>query len=335
MALERIEASLLRSSLAQTPELPWVVAKVLYGHHQGPVQLRPQFDSFYAACAAATISSSSAKLYYFDPAEVVISRRNPINAETYKYFLGDAMRGKRHTVHVYEPVEPDAASPPDAPPLGLPSLPDESKSTGSRRSGPLQTEFCSVVRLRDGKVCVLCANNYSSTDWPDAAHIVPHGASAKTTSTAGLLSAWDVRNGVMLCRVCHAAFDRFLWSVSPLGVVVVSAALLSAVEDDVKSYWLERNGRYLKTPASLENWPRPQTWAAHAAGCVTAQALRHTNPKVSCDVCGKLCKSDRGVAQHKLSPRCAQNARLERPVMFTPKAYGKRRGKSPSGRFGY
>ena len=135
-------------------------------------------------------------------------------------------------------------------------------------------------------------------------------------------------NGVMLCRVCHTAFDRSLWSVSHLGSVVVSDALLSAADDDVRSYWLARNGRRLKTPASLVHWPLAKTWAFHAAGCVAARELRHTKPKFPCDACGKLCKSPRGVTQHKSSSSCAQNCTARRPVMMTPKSYGKPSGSS-------
>jgi hypothetical protein len=81
--------------------------------------------------------------------------------------------------------------------------------TGSSR-GTIQTSFADAVKKRDGGKCLLC----SAETNVQGAHIFPVNADRPTSfEDSGIISKYDTRNGLALCRPCHAWFDKGYWFV--------------------------------------------------------------------------------------------------------------------------
>ena len=113
--------------------------------------------------------------------------------------------------------------------------------------------FAEAVRRRDGDFCIVC-----KTPNANAAHVVPVDGdrSVKGQEQAGLYHLYDTRNGINLCQPCHIFFDRGLWCIDPKDrvTIIVSKALLSN-----EPQWKERQGKKVKQPSNLTDWPTEQT----------------------------------------------------------------------------
>ena len=301
------------------------------------VQLKPTFTAFHAAAALRVgVPTEAAKVYWFDPEAsgdvLPVERRKAVTATTYDGFVAACRGGHASTVHVYASI-PAAPSPLQGRAAAVPAAGAEkgvgARSTSTGRLSGFQNLFKEQVRQRDvgpdGKPrCVLCGPDFPGLPHtpPEAAHVIRWERPIADVKEAGLLSAWDVRNGVMLCKACHTQFDAFLWHVGPDDRVVVANALLDADDEVVRRYWAKRNGRRLVRPLPPHDasWPLPPTWAAHARGVGAKQKKRHAKD-FPCDVCGHLCKDAQGVKQHKDMGACGRHARQ---VFVTPRR--RRRG---------
>ena len=337
-------AALLRAMerLAIAAEMPSVRIKEWLSPGNGSVvQLSPTFTVFHAAAALhMNMDAASAKLYWFDPPPVgdvlPVERRKAVTAETYDGFVTACRAGLASTVHVYASI-PAAPSPLEGraervPAGGAEGVGASSTSTGRHKA--LQDVFVQQLRRRDkgpdGKPrCVLCGPDFVALPHTpaEAAHVIPWERPIADVLEAGLLSPWDVRNGVLLCHACHTQFDAHLWHVGPDDRVVVADALLEAADESVRRYWEPRNKRRLvrPLPPNDASWPLPQTWAVHARGVGAKQEKRHAK-SFPCDACGHLCKSARGVKQHKAVGACGRHVRQ---VFVTP--HLRRRGGGAAG----
>ena len=300
------------------------------------VQLSPSFTVFHAAAALhVNVVADVAKLYSFDEQ---LAERRKVTADTYDAFVGDCRAGRITTVYVF--ASAGGGSPPlDGRPAAARGGAGRSAggSTSTGRPTTLQNSFVLQLFRRDGgpkgeSRCVLCGPEFVALPHTpsEGAHIVRWDAPIADVLAAGLFWAWDVRNGVLLCKACHTQFDKHLWYVGPDDQVVVAAALLEAADEGVRTYWTVRNGRRLVRPLPPKDasWPLPQTWAVHARGVDGARKRRQAKT-FACDVCYHLCKNAKGVQQHKAKGACG---RLLRPVFVTPRRprRGGRGGASPA-----
>ena len=154
-----------------------------------------------------------------------------------------------------------------------------------RESG-LQREFRSSLEARDGKnSCVACQEAGPA----EAAHILRQHSSRSLHAPAGLLSAWDIRNGIMLCSVCRLYFDKFFWCVGADGKIVVSEALLS--DGELCGHFAPLVDNKLRHAAGDVNWPCDLTWAHHRLLFEAARdelSRLNTCSKFACADCGAI-----------------------------------------------
>lgn len=98
-----------------------------------------------------------------------------------------------------------------------------------------QPVFRASVLRAYAKRCAVCALGHS--ELLDAAHIVPD------SDEAGIAS---VRNGLAMCKIHHAAFDRLILGVRPDLVVEIRSDLLEEIDGPMLKYGLvERHGQHL------------------------------------------------------------------------------------------
>lgn len=81
----------------------------------------------------------------------------------------------------------------------------------------------------------------------DAAHIIPDSE---------VLGVPEVTNGLALCKIHHAAFDRNILAVTPEYRIAVREDILEEVDGPMLRYGLqEMQGRALHLPRHPEHWP--------------------------------------------------------------------------------
>ena len=96
--------------------------------------------------------------------------------------------------------------------------------------------------------CALCELRRS--ELLDAAHIVPDSEPHGTP---------EVRNGISMCKLHHAAFDRLVIGISPDHEVHVRDDVLEEFDGPMLQHGLkEMHGRRLILPKSQDDWPDPE-----------------------------------------------------------------------------
>jgi hypothetical protein len=143
---------------------------------------------------------------------------------------------------------------------------------------------------------------------------------AAVANWRGLLSAWDVRNGIMLCSVCHFYFDKFLWCVGADGAIIVSEALLS--DEERRGHFAPLVGSALRHAVGNVNWPCDRTWAHHRQLFEAARDERHRRQAGNtfpCDVCGTLFPTSKSWEKHVTTrTACEKRIREGRRQLWTP-----------------
>ena len=285
----------LVEELAIAMSFPEVEARVWLSTSGVRVKLPPSFSAFSLAVVNSLVVDPDARLYWFPDERSPISDRRPIRDEaTFAAFRGAWRGGLRPIVWAYTPPPPplpgdEASRSPDQPPVAaLPAAatPARSASSAGTRDSTQQREFRSSLEARDGRsLCVAC----QIAGPAEAAHLLRHRSSPLILASAGLLSAWDVRNGVMLCSVCHFFFDNFLWCVGADGAIIVSEALLS--DEERRGHFAPLVGSALRHAVGNVNWPCDRTWAHHRQLFEAARDERHRRQAGNtfpCDDCGTL-----------------------------------------------
>ena len=283
------------------------------------VKLFSSYYIFHFAVVGALAVSETVRLYWFPDERSCIDDRRPINDDASLVLFKEAWSGGlRPIVWAYTPIAGSGASSPAVCPLAVlaaPSTPVKRASTGTRDSRQ-QQEFRASLVARDGKnVCVACCQTCST----EAAHILRHGSSSSILSHAGLVSAWDVRNGIMLCSVCHLYFDKCLWCVKE-GVIVVAGALLA--DDELSRHFAPLVGMRLSHDEGDINWPRELTWAHHRQLFEAAREARHAmqvDNAFVCHECGAMFKRH-GSWKHHVESKdaCDKRTRKGKRRLWTP-----------------
>ena len=271
------------------------------------------------------VVGSAARLYWFPDERSPISERRPIRDEaTFSAFRDAWSGGLRPIVWAYTPPPAeDSRSPDQLPAAALPvaATPAKSASSAGTRDSGQQREFRFSLEARDGKSsCVACRKAGSA----EAAHLLRHRSPPLILASAGLLSAWDVRNGIMLCSVCHLYFDKFLWCVGVDGRIVVSEALLS--DEELSGHFAPLVGSALRHAVGDVNWPSDLTWAHHRQLFEAARDERHglhaglhADSKFVCGDCGTLFQTSRTWKHHvEVKTACDKRIREGRRKLWTP-----------------
>jgi hypothetical protein len=302
----------LIESLAIAMSFPAVDARVWLSTSGVSVKLLPSYSSFFFAVINSLLVGPAARLFWFVDERCPISERRPLRDEATFSLFRDAWRGGlRPIVWAYTPASAEALRLQDQLPaaaLGLPKPVTPATSTpsaGARESG-LQREFRSSLEARDGKnSCVACQKAGPA----EAAHILRQHSSRSLHVPAGLLSAWDIRNGIMLCSVCRLYFDKFFWCVGADGKIVVSEALLS--DGELCGHFAPLVDNKLRHAAGDVNWPCDLTWAHHRLLFEAARdELSRLNAcsKFACADCGAIFPSSH-LWQHHVEVKAACSER--------------------------
>ena len=111
-----------------------------------------------------------------------------------------------------------------------------------------------VLRAYQG-ACAVCSLRHPQL--LDAAHIV------SDTQIGGVP---QVTNGLALCKIHHASYDRNLLGVTPDFEVRIDQALLDEVDGPMLRYGLQdMHGRQLHLPSRKAEWPSREGLAEHFA----------------------------------------------------------------------
>lgn len=162
------------------------------------VRLCVSFSVFLASATVHVGASLPARMFWYDEAT-----RMEVTASNYAAFFSLCCGESRRAMDLYVFSSADKRSPP-----GTPSVVGGTvKSRSSSSSCPMQEEFRACVMNRDGLICVLCRAT-PNVLLLEAAHIVPFESSIGDCMRYGLPAVNEVRNGIMLCKVCHYLFDR-------------------------------------------------------------------------------------------------------------------------------
>lgn len=110
-----------------------------------------------------------------------------------------------------------------------------------------QPRFRARVMLAYERQCCVCSLRHAPL--LDAAHITPD------TDTGGQP---EVSNGLSLCKIHHAAYDRQFLGIDPFGSVHINQALLDEVDGPMLRHGLqEMHGRSIFTPNRQVDRPDP------------------------------------------------------------------------------
>lgn len=94
--------------------------------------------------------------------------------------------------------------------------------------------------------CAVCRLRYS--ELLDAAHIQPDSEGGPA----------DVRNGLALCKIHHAAFDRMFLGIRPDGVIRIHTRILEAEDGPMLRYGLQkRHNKAIFIPRAVQKRPDP------------------------------------------------------------------------------
>jgi len=108
-----------------------------------------------------------------------------------------------------------------------------------------QPEFRGRVILAYQATCAICSLRHA--DLLDAAHIISDGADGGEPV---------VPNGLSLCKIHHAAYDRNLIGISPDYTVHLDRGLLDEVDGPMLTYGLQKmHGRSLEVPSRRAEQP--------------------------------------------------------------------------------
>lgn len=110
-----------------------------------------------------------------------------------------------------------------------------------------QPEFRARVMLAYRQRCCVCA--LAHAELLDAAHIVAdaHGEGVPVIS-----------NGLSLCKIHHAAYDRDLMGIDPLGTIHINAQLLGEVDGPMLRHGLQEMHRHrIRKPERPTEQPEP------------------------------------------------------------------------------
>jgi hypothetical protein len=302
--------------------LPEVEVRAWMARSGAKVRLLPSYPHFHRAATGALALPETSRLYWLPNEFSAIADRRPIaDAGSFKIFRDEWVGGRRPTVWVYPlPDAPGAPASPEELPFAPPQVQSPvpaSKSSVGTRDSRMQREFRASLMDRDGKEsCVACGASKPL----EAAHIVRHKAPRSLARAAGLRTTWDVRNGVMLCHLCHLHFDNHLWCVGADGKVEVAEALLA--DTDCEPHFRPMIGKELRHVPGDRDWPAPETWRCQAEQFRAAREKRHkerAEREFECPDCGSLFKAHRFFLHHvEEQGACAARIRLGKKRFWTP-----------------
>lgn len=129
-------------------------------------------------------------------------------------------------------------------------LDDDSRRYAERitRTRLHQPEFRGRVIVAYDRLCAVCRLRHP--ELLDAAHIVPD---------SHVLGRPIVKNGLSLCKIHHAAYDKNLLGIDPDCVVHINRELLEEVDGPMLLHGLqEMNGVSIQLPMKADNRPDPE-----------------------------------------------------------------------------
>jgi len=101
-----------------------------------------------------------------------------------------------------------------------------------------QPKFRARVISAYNNACAIC--NLQHVNLLDAAHILPDRDERSTT---------EVSNGLALCKIHHAAYDRNVIGITPKSLVVVAPKVLAEVDGPMLEYGIKAmHERVLRLP---------------------------------------------------------------------------------------
>jgi hypothetical protein len=187
------------------------------------------------------------------------------------------------------------ASSPQTSPLKQDNAKSIDNNSSSYRSG--QSDFNSRILRRDGGKCVFCG-----VEATDAAHLIDANIidMFKECKISGIQ---DTPNGLATCTDCHLKFDTGKLFINP----TTKAVEISGELEEITKFQ-NIKGKVLTSSTSFGLFPTsPLMKTKYNSGKrkENIRITRHHDKTVQCTECGKFCKSDAGVQQHKRMGGCA------------------------------
>jgi hypothetical protein len=314
-ALQAIVTRLDRLSVASS--LPDVLVKEWLHPGAGVfIRLLHSFDAFTSSAAQHLCLGLPVKLYWLKGSADVRTNYVKLRSDDYPAFVDMCREKGSPSVYVVSAPTGSTEDPPspenppvvsvDASPAKVARSPEgkvggAGAPTSTSRDSRQQASFREAVRGRDefrGTKCFGCEREFAMWRQLEAAHIVPWSAPDHVVRAAGLSSAWDTCNGVMLCCACHLYFDDHMWTIRD-GRIEVADALLGATDAALRTWFQDMHHRALTPVPSTApeyvrlNQPRASVWEHHACRFDEAKRFRDARRMqypFLCGTCGKAYK---------------------------------------------
>jgi hypothetical protein len=251
--------------------------------------LKPHFDELYV-CVREEFGLLPFKLYYLPPsAGLNFHHRIRIDSDA---TVGEYLLLVRPRPQLLLYMSDSSL---DDSPNANPREEEESvrSAASSSSRGSAQENWATAVRKACNNKCVACGQ--ADAKLLDAAHLIPvSGFFSDQLPNSGLVTCYDPRNGVLLCRSCHSYFDTGHWCVENERFIVSDAL------QHREAAWATRHEQpFPCEDASVDttslNWPLEALWNIRVEYFATKQAKRRAEAKAKqyvCDACGKRYASD-------------------------------------------
>lgn len=188
-------------------------------------------------------------------------------------------------------------------------------ASSASRSG--QTDMATNCQRRDQKMCVFCdADTYLTVG-----HLIQYKDKVsegieeilKSCKVGGVQ---EMSNGLTLCRDCHSQFDGGYVGLNPdTNRLEVSSALLESEHKYLAEKWKPLAEKLILPRSDVGSWPNYQTFARKYAFFQKKTEERKLSIfSVACEICGKMCVSEKGVAIHQRQGGCASNIARRKTV---------------------
>lgn len=175
------------------------------------------------------LPSISKRLYYLHPKAKWEEKVKIINSEQLKDILDHPQEESEHyfyTIYLFTGENsPDScpkkllAEDVESPQAKGETESESTSSNSKKRRGSYQSRFRNEILQRDEDICRAC----SEKDCGEAAHIidVEHSFTEEyLMRNYEIMSVYDPRNGIILCKNCHSDYDRFILGINPDGNII-------------------------------------------------------------------------------------------------------------------
>lgn len=204
----------------------------------------PEFNELFTL-AKTYFNLPDAICLYWLKGEGMDTRKKMFNQESYDMVRQSLSRSVNPEIYIWSPQptnnvpdeEDDTTATDDEE-----SSEDEDSSDGNNSDNDDDSTdyfFESLLR-RDKKICNLCDNTHNL----EAGFIIPEYFNMADIEVYGIYGVYDIRNGILLCNICHKYLDLNFWYVDDNYKVIFSNVLFD--REDTRAHFEPLRGCTLK-----------------------------------------------------------------------------------------